>query len=151
MGTFYTRKPQRPREASSSHHRPGSEAATQPALTCGGPEATAHKLARCAFAVLRDGTPYRDLATDYEALLVTRNAPRSSCNPPVVSGMVRLRHRVLSQQTSVRRWTTPRRMETMRLSTRLTAVRPSLRAAAAALIVSAMVLAGGPAFGCFRN
>ena len=34
----------------------------------------------------------------------------------------------------------------MRLSTRLTAVRPSLRAAAAALIVGAMVLAGGPAF-----
>ena len=38
--------------------------------------ATAHKLARCAFAVLRDGTPYRDPATDYEALLVKRNAPR---------------------------------------------------------------------------
>ena len=38
--------------------------------------ATAHKLARCAFAVLRDGTPYRDPATDYEALLVQRNAPR---------------------------------------------------------------------------
>ena len=38
--------------------------------------ATAHKLARCAFAVLRDGRPYRDPATDYEALLVTRNAPR---------------------------------------------------------------------------
>lgn len=38
--------------------------------------ATAHKLARCAFAVLRDGTPYRDPDTDYEALLVQRNAPR---------------------------------------------------------------------------
>ena len=38
--------------------------------------AGAHKLARCAFAVLRDGTPYRDPATDYEALLVQRNAPR---------------------------------------------------------------------------
>ena len=38
--------------------------------------ATAHKLLRCLFAVLRDGTPYRDPATDYEALLVQRNAPR---------------------------------------------------------------------------
>ena len=38
--------------------------------------ATAHKLLRCIFAVLRDGTPYRDPATDYEALLVQRNAPR---------------------------------------------------------------------------
>ena len=37
---------------------------------------TAHKLARCVFAVLRDGTPYRDPAADYEALLVKRNAPR---------------------------------------------------------------------------
>ena len=38
--------------------------------------ATAHKLLRCLFAVLRDGTPYRDPETDYEALLVLRNAPR---------------------------------------------------------------------------
>ena len=38
--------------------------------------ATAHKLARCVFAVLRDRTPYRDPDTDYEALLVKRNAPR---------------------------------------------------------------------------
>ena len=38
--------------------------------------ATAHKILRCAFAVLRDGTPYRDPATDYEELLVKRNAPR---------------------------------------------------------------------------
>ena len=38
--------------------------------------ATAHKLARCVFAVLRDRTPYRDPATDYEALLVQRNASR---------------------------------------------------------------------------
>ena len=38
--------------------------------------ATAHKLLRCIFAVLRDRTPYRDPATDYEALLVQRNAPR---------------------------------------------------------------------------
>ena len=38
--------------------------------------ATAHKLLRCIFAVLRDGTPYRDPATDYEELLVKRNAPR---------------------------------------------------------------------------
>ena len=38
--------------------------------------ATAHKLARCVFALLRDRTPYRDPATDYEALLVQRNASR---------------------------------------------------------------------------
>ena len=38
--------------------------------------ATAHKLVRCVFAVLRNGTPYRDPATDYEALVVKRNAPR---------------------------------------------------------------------------
>ncbi|MCY4637931.1 MAG: transposase, partial [Acidobacteria bacterium] len=38
--------------------------------------ATAHKLLRCIFALLRDGTPYRDPATDYEALLVQRNASR---------------------------------------------------------------------------
>ncbi len=38
--------------------------------------ATAHKLARRAFAVLRDRTPYRDPAADYEALVVKRNAPR---------------------------------------------------------------------------
>ena len=37
--------------------------------------ATAHKLLRCVFAILRR-TPYRDPATDYEALLVHRNAPR---------------------------------------------------------------------------
>ena len=38
--------------------------------------ATAHKLARCLFAVLRNRSPYRDPETDYEALLVRRNAPR---------------------------------------------------------------------------
>ena len=38
--------------------------------------ATAHKLLRCVFALLRDGTPYRDPGTDYEALLVQRNASR---------------------------------------------------------------------------
>jgi transposase len=38
--------------------------------------ATAHKLLRCVFALLRDGTPYRDPETDYEALLVERNAAR---------------------------------------------------------------------------
>ena len=38
--------------------------------------ATAHKLLRCIFAILRDRTPYRDPATNYEALLVHRNAPR---------------------------------------------------------------------------
>ena len=40
--------------------------------------ANAHKLARCVFAVLRDGRPYRDPAADYEALLVKRNALTSS-------------------------------------------------------------------------
>ena len=38
--------------------------------------ATAHKLLRSIFAVLRDRRPYRDPDTDYEALLVRRNAPR---------------------------------------------------------------------------
>ena len=38
--------------------------------------ATAHKLLRCVFAVLRDATPYRDPDTDYEALLATRCGPR---------------------------------------------------------------------------
>ena len=38
--------------------------------------ATAHKLARTVFAVLRDGQPYRDPEVDYEALVVKRNAPR---------------------------------------------------------------------------
>ena len=38
--------------------------------------ATAHKLARAVFAVLRDGQPYRDPEVDYEALVVKRNAPR---------------------------------------------------------------------------
>ena len=46
MGPVYTRKPQRPRESSSSHYRPGSEAATQPALTCSGPEARAPRTFR---------------------------------------------------------------------------------------------------------
>ena len=38
--------------------------------------ATAHKLARVIYAVLRDGSPYRDPEVDYETLLVKRNAPR---------------------------------------------------------------------------
>ena len=38
--------------------------------------ATAHKLVRTLFAVLRDAKPYHDPETDYEALLVERNAPR---------------------------------------------------------------------------
>lgn len=38
--------------------------------------ATAHKMLRVIFAILRDGTPYRDPVTDYEAMLVKRNAPR---------------------------------------------------------------------------
>ena len=40
--------------------------------------ATAHKMLRVIFAILRDGTPYRDPVTDYEAMLVKRNAPRWS-------------------------------------------------------------------------
>ena len=38
--------------------------------------ATARKLARVIYAVLRDGKPYRDPEVDYEALLVKRKAPR---------------------------------------------------------------------------
>jgi len=38
--------------------------------------ATARKLARVIYAVLRDGRPYRDPKVDYEALLVKRRAPR---------------------------------------------------------------------------
>ena len=38
--------------------------------------ATAHKLLRTLVAVLRHAKPYRDPDTDYEALLVKRNAPR---------------------------------------------------------------------------
>ena len=40
--------------------------------------ATAHKMLRVIFAIPRDGTPYRDPVTDYEAMLVKRNAPRRS-------------------------------------------------------------------------
>lgn len=38
--------------------------------------ATAHKLARTIWAVLKSGQPYRDPEVDYEALLVDRNAAR---------------------------------------------------------------------------
>ena len=38
--------------------------------------ATAHKMARILYVMLRDRVPYRDPGTDYEALLVGRNAPR---------------------------------------------------------------------------
>ncbi len=31
---------------------------------------------RCIYAVLRDDKPYKDPETDYEQLLVERNAPR---------------------------------------------------------------------------
>lgn len=33
-------------------------------------------IVKCCGAVLRDGVPYQDPAMDYEALLVTQNAPR---------------------------------------------------------------------------
>ena len=48
--------------------------------------ATAHKLLRCVFAALRDGTPYRDPGTDYEALL--RQAQRG----PLAAQAARVRH-----------------------------------------------------------
>ena len=38
--------------------------------------ATAHKLLRILYRMLATGTPYQDPHTDYEALLVKRNAPR---------------------------------------------------------------------------
>ena len=38
--------------------------------------ATAHKMLRCIYAVLRNDKPYTDPETDYEQLLVERNAPR---------------------------------------------------------------------------
>ena len=38
--------------------------------------ATAHKLLRVIYAVLKANVPYRDTETDYEAQLVKRNAPR---------------------------------------------------------------------------
>ena len=38
--------------------------------------ATAHKILRVIYVVLRDGTPYYDPEADYEALMVSRNAPR---------------------------------------------------------------------------
>ncbi len=38
--------------------------------------ATAHKLLRVIYAVLKANAPYRDPETDYEAQLVKRNAPR---------------------------------------------------------------------------
>ncbi len=37
--------------------------------------ATAHKFARALYVMVRDRVPYRDPGTDYEALLVDRNAP----------------------------------------------------------------------------
>ena len=43
LDPLYIRKPQRPRESSSSHNRPGSEAVTQPALTCSGLEVRASR------------------------------------------------------------------------------------------------------------
>ena len=46
MDPLYIRKPQRPRESSSSHNRPGSEAVTQPALTCSGLEIRASRAFR---------------------------------------------------------------------------------------------------------
>ena len=38
--------------------------------------ATAHKLLRTLYRMLRTGQPYRDPETDYEKLMVRRNAPR---------------------------------------------------------------------------
>ena len=38
--------------------------------------ATAHKMLRIIYPMLRDNAPYRDPGMDYEKLLVQRNAPR---------------------------------------------------------------------------
>ena len=38
--------------------------------------ATAHKMLRIIFAMLRDDAPYRDPGIDSDQLLVQRNAPR---------------------------------------------------------------------------
>ena len=38
--------------------------------------ATAHKMLRCIYAMLSVGSVYRDPQTDYEKLMVMRNAPR---------------------------------------------------------------------------
>ena len=38
--------------------------------------ATAHKLLRVLYVVLRDARPYQDPEADYEELMVRRNAPR---------------------------------------------------------------------------
>ena len=38
--------------------------------------ATANKMLRVLYAVLKTGKPYRDPRTDYEAIMVQRNAPR---------------------------------------------------------------------------
>ena len=38
--------------------------------------ATAHKMLRVIYSVLKNRKPYRDPETDYEALMVLRNAPR---------------------------------------------------------------------------
>ena len=38
--------------------------------------ATAHKMLHVIYAVLDRRTPYRDPQTDYEAIMVRRNAPR---------------------------------------------------------------------------
>ena len=40
------------------------------------PVATAHKLLRVLYVVLRDARPYQDPEADYEELMVRRNAPR---------------------------------------------------------------------------
>jgi hypothetical protein len=38
--------------------------------------AIGHKILRIIFTLLKDLTPYRDPAVDYEELMVKRNAPR---------------------------------------------------------------------------
>jgi hypothetical protein len=38
--------------------------------------ALAHKMLRIIFAILKNNKPYRDMAVDYEALSVQKNAPR---------------------------------------------------------------------------
>ena len=58
-------------KCSNSPHSPGVSTRFSRTLIVSG-----SRILRCIFAVLRDGTPYRDPATDYEELLVKRNAPR---------------------------------------------------------------------------
>ena len=62
-----------PTTASSSATTGASRCAAAPKRAI---VAVAHKMLRVLYAVLTTGTPYRDPQTDYEAIMVRRNAPR---------------------------------------------------------------------------